>query len=228
MWNRGKLTAAVLGSLILHALLLFGLPRMQATTQSANRQAAPIQVTFIDAVREQAVSTPTAAAPEAAVQADAVPAAQPPAEQSAEAAAVQTPKPLQPAPKQSESARNAEAEPVRAAPSFRSGAELDPPPRPLGDIEPVYPLAAGLQQGTVVLRLMIDTQGEVEDVVVVSATPEGLFEASAIAAFGKARFSPGRYLGLPVRSQITIAVDYTPTDRGGAVSGQGANIGAQR
>ena len=36
--------------------------------------------------------------------------------------------------------------------------------------------------------------------VVVSATPEGLFEASAIAAFGKAKFSPGRYLGIPVRS----------------------------
>ena len=75
---------------------------------------------------------------------------------------------------------------------------------------------------------MIDTSGDVEDVVVVSATPEGLFEASAIAAFGKAKFSPGRYLGIPVRSQITIAVDYTPTDRGSDVSGQGAGLGAKR
>lgn len=228
MWNRGQLTVAVLGSLLLHALLVFGLPRMQATMQSTSRQAEPIHVTFVDAVREPAVSAPTAAVPEAALQADPVPVAPPPAEQRTQAAALQTPKPVQPAPKQAQGASHAETAPAGAAPGFRSGAELDPPPRPLGDIEPVYPLAAGLQQGTVVLRLMIDTQGEVEDVVVVSATPEGLFEASAIAAFGKARFSPGRYLGLPVRSQITIAVDYTPTDRGGAVSGQGANIGAPR
>jgi protein TonB len=107
------------------------------------------------------------------------------------------------------------------AAGYRSVAELDPPPRPLGDIDPEYPAAAGLQSGTVVLRLLIGENGAVDDVTVVSATPPGLFEASAIAAFGKALFSPGRFLGMPVKSQLKIAVDYTPVNRGSAVSGQG-------
>lgn len=103
---------------------------------------------------------------------------------------------------------------------YRAAADLDPPPRPLEEIQPEYPAAAGLQQGTVVLRLLINSSGEVDDVTVVDASPKGLFEASAIAAFGAAKFSPGRFLGVPVASQMTIAVDYTPTNRGGAVSGQ--------
>ncbi|RYF74889.1 MAG: energy transducer TonB [Comamonadaceae bacterium] len=93
-------------------------------------------------------------------------------------------------------------------PSFRTGAELDP--------------------GSVVLRLMIDPQGEVEDIVVLRSNPPGLFDASAVAAFGRARFSPGRFMGLPVRSQITFAVDYAPTNRGSAVSGRGTDTSTTR
>lgn len=110
--------------------------------------------------------------------------------------------------------------PETADARYRSAADLDPPPRPLEDIQPEYPASAGLQQGTVVIRLLINSSGEVDDVTVVDASPKGLFEASAIAAFGAAKFAPGRYRGVPVASQMTIAVDYTPTNRGGAVSGQ--------
>lgn len=123
------------------------------------------------------------------------------------------------------------APPPAAAPAvtqvYRQGAELDPPPRPLEDIDPEYPPAAGLKEGTVVLRLLIDATGHVDEVTVLSASPEGLFEASALAAFGKAKFSPGRYLGLPVPSQITVEVDYTPINRGGDVSGA-SGLGIRR
>ena len=112
-------------------------------------------------------------------------------------------------------------------PVYRQGAELDPPPRPLDEIDPEYPAGAGMKEGVVVLRLLIGASGNVDEVAVVSASPEGLFEASALAAFGKARFSPGRYLGLPVPSQITIEVEYTPINRGGDVSGH-SGLGIRR
>lgn len=104
---------------------------------------------------------------------------------------------------------------------YRAAADLDPPPRPLEEIQPEYPDSAGLQEGTVVLRLLINSSGEVDEVTVVDASPMGLFEASAVAAFRTAKFAPGRYRGVPVASQMKIAVDYTPTNRGGAISGQG-------
>ena len=98
--------------------------------------------------------------------------------------------------------------------------KLDPGPRPLHDIEPVYPPRAGQQQGTVVLRLLINEQGIVDNVAVVRASPTGFFEESAMEAFGAARFSPGLLLGVPVKSQVTIEVDFTPINRGAGVSGR--------
>lgn len=223
MRSRRQLAVAVLGSLVLHALLFLELPRLSASIKSGSRESAPIQVTLIGTERKQAV-IPQAAA-EQGLQPG--PRERLPALVSApQLEGIQTKVPSTSATKSAPVVISAAT--AQSAPNFRSGTELDPPPRPLGDINPEYPPDAGLQQGTVVLRLMIDSSGDVEDVVVLSATPEGLFETSAIAAFGKAKFSPGRYLGIPVRSQITIAVDYTPTDRGSAVSGQGVAIGAKR
>lgn len=106
------------------------------------------------------------------------------------------------------------------APSYRATAGLDLPPRPLEEINPEYPEAAGSIEGTVVLRLLINSTGGVDEVAVVSATPPGYFEASALAAFGKAKFSPGYFLGVAVKSQLFIEVGYTPINRGAAVSGQ--------
>jgi len=118
------------------------------------------------------------------------------------------------------STQRLEPKPVTSGASdYRPAPELDPPPRPLGDIDPEYPAHAGLQEGTVVLRLLISETGSVDEITVIDASPQGVFEESAIAAFAAAKFSPGRMLGMPVRSQLTIAVDYTPTNRGGAVSG---------
>ena len=88
------------------------------------------------------------------------------------------------------------------------------------DIEPAYPAEANLREGSVVLRLLVSEAGEVDDVAVVRAFPRGLFEASALAAFGQAKFSPGLMLGVAVKSQITIEVQFTPINRGATVSGR--------
>jgi protein TonB len=106
------------------------------------------------------------------------------------------------------------------APAYQSAAGLDPPPRLMQDIDPEYPAAARLQEGFVVLRLLISSSGDVDEVAVVRATPPGVFDAAALAAWTKAKFSPGYFLGIPVKSQMLIQVDFTPINRGASVSGQ--------
>jgi TonB family protein len=128
------------------------------------------------------------------------------------------------APAQSPPSRDATARsgppPTSAAPAYLSSGQLDPPPRPLQDIEPVYPPEAGFQSGKVVLRLLIGETGSVDRVDVVRATPPGLFDAAARDAFAAARFSPGRLAGIAVKCEMTIEVDFTPINRGSEVSGR--------
>jgi TonB family protein len=106
-----------------------------------------------------------------------------------------------------------------AAPDYFAGGRLDPGPRPLEDVDPAYPEEAKQQEGSVVLRLLINEGGTVDNVAVVRAYPAGLFERSALEAFGRAKFSPGRMLGVAVKSQITIEVMFAPINRG-KVSGR--------
>lgn len=111
-------------------------------------------------------------------------------------------------------------QPLPPAPEYRASG-MDPPPRPLENIDLEYPPEAGTVEGTVLLRLLINASGTVDDVAVVRATPPGYFEASALKAFARARFSPGYFLGIAVKSQYYVEVGYTPINRGAAVSGQG-------
>lgn len=104
---------------------------------------------------------------------------------------------------------------------YRPGSALDERPRPIGDIEPDYPEQAAGQEGVVVLRLLINALGKVDDVIVVRAAPEHLFDAAARDAFAKADFLPGRLGGVPVRSQMTVEVRFTPLNRGAEVVGRG-------
>ena len=110
--------------------------------------------------------------------------------------------------------------PLAAAPDYAFGVRLDPGPRPLSDIEPDYPDMAHLREGVVVLRLLISERGAVDNVAVVRAEPRGFFEQAAIDAFSKARFSPGLAAGTPVKSQITVEVQFMPINRGARVSGK--------
>jgi protein TonB len=119
------------------------------------------------------------------------------------------------------SASRPTAAPAPSAPpdsAYVAASRLDPGPRLIDDVEPVYPVDAGLTEGKVVLRLLIGTTGAVDEVTVVRATPKGVFDAAAVAAWSAARFSPGRMLGVPVKSQVTIEVHFTPVDRGANVS----------
>jgi TonB family protein len=125
----------------------------------------------------------------------------------------------EPAPAASMPVARSQAEPgLPPAPAYLSGGQLDPGPRPLQDVEPAFPDEAGLQHGIVVLRLLINEFGVVDQAAVVHSAPKGLFEKSAIEAFAAARFSPGMLLGLPVKSQVTIEVEFAPFNRGANVT----------
>ncbi len=130
-----------------------------------------------------------------------------------------------PDPQAQETARKAAEEAARQALEakmlpYRAGG-LDPGPVPLADIDPVYPEAAGKRQGIVRLTLLINEEGIVDEAIVVYSRPAAMFDDAAVTAFSQARFTPGKFLGIPVKSRLTVEVEFTPINRGGAVTGRG-------
>ena len=75
---------------------------------------------------------------------------------------------------------------------------------------PVYPDEADRQgvSGKVRLQLKLETDGRVSGIEVLSATPPGVFDESALQAFREARFSPAQKNGRPVRALVQIEVVY--------------------
>ncbi|MBW8329733.1 MAG: TonB family protein [Thiobacillus sp.] len=116
--------------------------------------------------------------------------------------------------------RPATAPPVAPAPvatitssvdlTYYSARDLDTQPRALREIVPDYPADADRQRqsGKVRLQLKLEADGRVSDIDLVSATPPGMFEDSAIRAFRDARFAPAQKNGRPVRALVLIEVEY--------------------
>lgn len=94
-----------------------------------------------------------------------------------------------------------------SAPRYYRTSELDVVPGIMTRVAPEYPQLAR-KSGKVVIRLFIDERGSVERVDVLRSEPKGYFEASAQRAFLAARFTPGMKSGKPVRTQMTLQVDY--------------------
>jgi protein TonB len=94
--------------------------------------------------------------------------------------------------------------------TYYSARELDVQPRALREIVPDYPYEADRQRmsGKVRLQLELEADGRIRDIAVVSATPPGVFEDSAIKAFRNARFAPAQKNGRPVRARVVIEVLY--------------------
>ena len=75
---------------------------------------------------------------------------------------------------------------------------------------PDYPSDADRRRlsGKVRLQLKLEADGRVSDIGIVSASPPGVFDESAIKAFREARFAPAQKNGRPVRSRVVIEVLY--------------------
>lgn len=83
-------------------------------------------------------------------------------------------------------------------------------PVPYPPIKPVYPKAAGNQEGRVEFELLISAKGEVEKLTIIRAEPEGLFESAVIDAFSHASFAPGLITGYPVKSRLLLEITFRP------------------
>lgn len=91
------------------------------------------------------------------------------------------------------------------APYYYPASELDLRPRPITPVELEAP-GRDAGEGYLILKLLIDETGAIDDVVtVVNDGPEA-FARSARSAFGRARYAPGVKRGQPVKSQMLIEV----------------------
>ena len=120
--------------------------------------------------------------------------------------------------------KRAETAPAPAAQSTGTGAggidlpdatyygvrQLDVFPALASGFELHYPARASAAdvKGRVALLVLIDSEGNVNDVSIVEAQPAGYFEEDALRTFRGARFTPAMKGGRPVKSRIVIEVNY--------------------
>lgn len=95
-----------------------------------------------------------------------------------------------------------------SGPRYLNMKEVDQRPAPVTHINPVYPPEAGQLEGRVVVRLLIDENGGIDRIEIVSAEPPGWFERPTLEAFGNARYQAALKSNVRVKSQLTFEVKY--------------------
>jgi TonB family protein len=94
-------------------------------------------------------------------------------------------------------------------PAYHTPDVLTVRPEPLTPIEPAYPFRSReVARGRIVLRLMINSGGTVDRVLIEESELGSRFEDAAVSAFAAARFSPGKIGGTPVGSQMRVEVTF--------------------
>jgi periplasmic protein TonB len=90
---------------------------------------------------------------------------------------------------------------------------VDQVPQALQRVEPSYPARARKQGicGRVVLRFLVEPNGQVSRPSILEANPEGYFEQSALEAIRHWRFKPGIYRGKAVATWVVLPVQFKLT-----------------
>ena len=213
-----RLTKAIVGSILAHAIV--GAAFYSAITVALHAddparpyQLAPIYTATLKPLSDDQVIT-------AKIEKDALPLPVPSIPASEPSAQIADTKEGLTTGLASSVSAQSQKDALPAAPNYHPSIALDQPPLPLNNIVPDYPLNDNFQEGTVVLRLLINERGVIDNVAVLRAFPRGVFEAAAIDAFQKAVFSPGKLFGVPVKTQMLIEVKFTPYNRGSMVNGR--------
>lgn len=208
-----RLIKAVVLSFLLHLALLVGIP-VNPTG------GVPDMVSTITARLEPAGADSEPAADSVDVVPEAMPA----------------PRPDKP-PKPADAIAETKADPVRASeqppaspasgievpfirdPTYYPAKQLDVYPQPLAQIRLDYPESAASAKvdGRLLVLLLIDEFGVVNDASVVESQPEGYFEDAALAVFRAARFSPAQKQGRAVKSRVLLQVKYLYGQSAGAL-----------
>lgn len=102
-------------------------------------------------------------------------------------------------------------QPVHIAPNLTntfSLAEVDQPPSPLFQLDPAYPYTAKRANvtGKVSVMFLVDENGNVLEVNILRADPEGIFEESVKTALAKWKFIPGKLQGKNVATWISTNI----------------------
>ncbi len=88
--------------------------------------------------------------------------------------------------------------------------KYDQPPKPIRRVEPVYPpnMLVLEGRGEVLLQMVVDAQGRVQEAWAVESTNPWL-ERAAITAVEQWKFEPARLAGQPVPSRVEQLVNFT-------------------
>ena len=97
---------------------------------------------------------------------------------------------------------------IAAPPRYLPAEELDERPLIRTHVQPAFPPDATAASGRVVLRLLINETGAVDEAVAVQSDPPGVFDEAAVDAFASARFTPGRKDGNAVGSSLRIELQF--------------------
>ena len=87
---------------------------------------------------------------------------------------------------------------------YYSAPELDQTAKPTVDINLEYPQSIDGMGGYVMLRLLINETGKIDQALIIKSEPAGVFDDAAKSAFAKVLYSPGIKNGLPVHSQMLV------------------------
>ena len=104
--------------------------------------------------------------------------------------------------------------PQLADTTYYDALALDVQPQAVSTVELADP-EAGLPSphvGHVRLQLKLEADGRVSETKVLESSLPPVYEALALDAFGKAKFSPGRRNGRAVRARIVIEVTFRPPE----------------
>jgi len=89
--------------------------------------------------------------------------------------------------------------------------DLDEPPRPLARLNPVYPPRARMRriEGEVVVEFVVNPDGTVRNVEVISSRPGETFSDAAVRSIQRWRFAPGTKEGLAVPTRVRQKVTFS-------------------
>lgn len=95
-------------------------------------------------------------------------------------------------------------------PEIFAAGQLDKPLTVLNRIAPIYPARAKSRgiEGSVKVRLLVGTDGKVEEVHILDARPAGFFEASVRQSARRWRFEAGTVNGSAVRAWVETTIRF--------------------
>ncbi|WP_319583651.1 TonB family protein [uncultured Pseudodesulfovibrio sp.] len=99
---------------------------------------------------------------------------------------------------------------IGAVPAGPGQPIFDRPPRVLTRLDPYYPASARRTgtQGHVLVRVLVDEYGRVEEAEVAESEPAGVFDDAALKAVRGWTFSPATRQGRPVAVRIDIPIRF--------------------